>query len=135
MFQLSKRIEYGLIALRHMAKGQLGQTYSVKEIAVEYNLSYELLAKVMQKLAKSGLVVSHQGTRGGYVLFRHPASLSITSIIDAIESKGSMTLIQCSSESNECCSIQQTCTIKDPLSILQGNIHKVMSEMTVMELI
>ena len=56
MFQLSKKVEYGLIAIRHMAAGGPGQIHTAKEIADRYHIPYELLAKVMQKLAKKGVL-------------------------------------------------------------------------------
>src|SRR5450759_2587608 len=65
MLKLSKRTEYGLIAIRHIAAEPVRIT-TAKEIADRYKIPYELLAKVMQKLAKRGLIVSHQGVYGGY---------------------------------------------------------------------
>ena len=40
------------------------------EIAEQYDIPIELMAKVLQRLARRGLVSSHQGTRGGYRLAR-----------------------------------------------------------------
>ena len=68
MLQLSKKVEYGLIALRHMAMSPVGQVFTAKEIAMKYNIPYEFLAKVLQKLTKAGVVTSFQGMRGGYLL-------------------------------------------------------------------
>ena len=51
MLKLSKRTEYGLIAIRHIAAEPVKIT-TAKEIADRYKIPYELLAKVMQKLAK-----------------------------------------------------------------------------------
>lgn len=135
MFQLSKRVEYGLIAIRHMAKGQSGQIFTTKEISERYNLPYDLLAKIMQKLAKRGFISSYQGVRGGYTFSKNPSSMTIASIIDAIEDKPLVALMQCEIEAPENCIIHGMCTIKDPLMKLQGNINKMMSEMTVMELV
>ena len=135
MFQLSKRVEYGLIALSHMAKGQLGHIYTAKEIADTYNIPYDLLAKVMQKLTKRGYISSYQGVRGGYTLVKHPISLTIASVIDAIEDKPTVTLTQCESNTDDHCNISGQCTIRTPLMKLQVNINKMMSEMTIMELV
>ena len=65
MLQLSKKVEYGLIALRHMAMKPVGQVFTAKELALEYAIPYELLAKVLQKLARAGVVISTQGVKGG----------------------------------------------------------------------
>ena len=135
MFQLSKKVEYGLIAIRHMASGPLGQIYNVKEIAQRYHIPYDLLAKVMQKLAKEGFIVSYQGVHGGYILVKNPQVVTVSSIIHAIEGKPAVKIIQCEAESPEDCIIHLTCTIKDPLIKLQGNINRIFEQLTVTQLI
>ncbi len=134
MFKLSKKVEYGLIALRHMASGTGGQIFTAKEIAERYQLPYDLLAKVMQKLAKAAYITSYQGVHGGYHLVRNPRELKVSDVINAIEGKPSVTIIQCEAESPENCSIHNTCTIKNPLVKLQNTINKVFEELTVMEM-
>src|ERR1051326_2901291 len=135
MFQLSKKGEYGLIAIRHMATGRTGQIFTAKEIADAYDISYGLLAKVMQKLTKKGYIVSYQGVHGGYILAHNPGELRVASIINAIEEKPNVTIIQCEAESPTNCIIHGTCTIKDPLVKLQGSINKMLSELTIMEMV
>jgi Rrf2 family protein len=134
MFQLSKKVEYGLIAIRHMASGRPKQLFTTKEIADRYKLSYELLAKVLQKLGKAGYIMSHQGVNGGYVLNRDPRELKVSGIIHTIEGKPSVTIVQCESKNPEDCVIHSTCTIKNPLIKLQHDINKVLDELTVMEM-
>jgi Rrf2 family protein len=134
MFQLSKKIEYALIAIKHMAYGRRGQLFTTKEISDKYQLPYDLLAKLMQKLSKHRIIESYQGVNGGYILSRNPVELKVSEIIYAIEGKPSVTIVQCESETPENCSIHTTCTIKNPLVKLQSNINKVIDELTVMEM-
>ncbi len=135
MFQLSKKVEYGLIAIRHMASGSLRQIYTVKEIAQKYRISNDLLAKVMQKLTREGFIASYHGVHGGYTLIKSPASITVSSVMYAIEGKPAIKIIQCEAEGPEDCVIHTTCTIKDPLVKLQGNINQMLEELTVMQLI
>jgi Rrf2 family protein len=135
MFQISKKVEYGLIAMRHMALSSNGHIITSKEIADLYQIPYELLAKVMQKLAKEKFISSHQGVNGGYTLSRHPGELKLSAIINAIEDQPSVSIIQCEAESPENCSIHTTCTIKNPLVKLQGNINKMFEEMSILEMV
>ncbi|MCX6137260.1 MAG: Rrf2 family transcriptional regulator [Ignavibacteriales bacterium] len=134
MLKLSKKVEYGLIAMRHIASINDGKISTAKEIATAYHISQELLAKVLQKLAKEGLVISHQGMRGGYALARRADQISISTIINAIE--GQLPRItQCTAETPQSCSIFEKCTIKNPLGKIQGNIEEMFSAMTVSEII
>ncbi len=134
MFQLSKKVEYGLIAIKHIASGTRGNIFTAKEIADTYQIPFELLAKVMQKLSKQGYITSYQGVNGGYTLSRSPEEIKVSEIINAIEGKTTVTIVQCEAETPEDCSIHSTCTIKNPLMKLQNNINKVLDELTVMEM-
>ncbi len=135
MFQLSKKVEYGLIAIRHMVLTPSGNIVTTKNISDKYHIPYELLAKVMQKLAKEKFIVSYQGVHGGYMLARNAHELKVADIINVIEGKPTVTIIQCEAESPENCIIHNTCTIKDPLVKLQGTINKVINELTIMEMV
>jgi len=134
MFQLSKKVEYGLIAIRHMASGTRGQNFTAKEIAEKYRISYELLAKIMQKLARHKFIESYQGVYGGYTLTRNHEQMKVSEIIQAIEGKQAITIVQCETGTPEECNIHSTCIIKNPLVKLQNNINKVLDELTVMDM-
>ena len=53
MVRLSKKAEYGLIAIRHIAAQRSSEVVTAKEISSLYGIPFELLAKVLQKLARS----------------------------------------------------------------------------------
>ncbi len=134
MFQLSKKVEYGLIALRHMAMHPMGQVYTAKELATEYDVPYELLAKVLQKLARAGVVISTQGVRGGYALGRDPKSMTVASVIQIIEDEKPM-IAECYVEGPESCSIFDNCTIRKPLGKVQRDLNVLFDRMTIHEII
>jgi len=89
MLRLSKKADYALIAMKHLAQsasraeartregGTGAPSASAREIAEQYDIPIELLAKVLQRLVRTGLLASTQGTRGGYTLSRPPTSISI----------------------------------------------------------
>lgn len=134
MLKLSKKTEYGLIAIRHIAAAERGRVITAKEIADRYGIPYELLAKVMQKLAKRGLIVSHQGVYGGYTLAVGAGDLPISAIISAIEDQ-LPAIAQCIAESPDSCSIYDNCTIKNPLGKIQLNIEQVFKTMKLSEIV
>ncbi len=135
MLRLSKKVEYGIIAIRHVAlHGAPGYVTTAKEISDLYDISFELLSKVLQRLTKAGLIVSHQGVHGGYTLAKSSNSITISSIIYAIEGE-SPAIIQCTSERAEKCTIMDTCTIKNPLEKIQSNIHQAFDKITLAEIV
>ena len=135
MIQIPKKVEYALIALRHISVGSDGSVITAKELALRYRIPYEVLAKVLQKLAKEGLIASHQGVHGGYTLARRPSEIHVSEVFHAIEGKPIVTLIQCEAEGPENCSIHTTCTIKDPLVKIQSGINQIFEQMTVSEIV
>src|SRR4029078_2532312 len=85
MLRLSKKADYALIAMKHLAlRGDRGSS-SAREIAALYDIPLELMAKVLQRLVRRGLLASQQGTRGGYQLARVPTLISVADVIQAIE--------------------------------------------------
>jgi len=135
MLRLSKKVEYGLVALQHLAKrGTVtGHAVStVREIADENEISYDLLAKIMQELKRDGMICSYQGVRGGYTLMLAPQEISITRVVDALETDNSIT--ECTSES-ECCSREAVCTIKGPMHKLQDSMSQVLNSVTIAQLL
>ena len=85
MLRLSKKADYALIAMKHLAIRPDAASASAREIAEQYDIPVELMAKVLQRLARRGLLTSHQGTRGGYTLSRSKRSISVADIIQAID--------------------------------------------------
>ena len=118
-----------------MAAGGTRQIYTSKEIAQKNNIPYDLLAKIMQKLVRTGFIESYQGVHGGYRLLRDPSTVTVSSIIEAIEGKPSVKIVQCEATTPEDCTIHQICTIKDPLMKLQGDINQILTTLTVTQLI
>ena len=133
MIKLSKKVEYGLIAIRHIASVN-NQISTVKEISEKYTIPSDVLAKVMQKLTKGKLITSYQGAMGGYTLARKANEISVMDVISVIEGT-QVGIAQCFSEEPENCSIYMNCTIKNPLGKIQLNLENVFNSMKVSEIV
>ena len=134
MVRLSKKVEYGLIAIRHIATRTNGDIVTAKEIADRYQIPYELLAKVLQKLSRAGLITSTQGVRGGYTLTKSPNEISVSMIIHAIEG-ATMAITQCIADGPDSCDVFRVCTIKSPLTKVQANIETAFNNMTLAQIV
>jgi Rrf2 family protein len=132
--RLSKKVEYGLIALQHMAAARTAPAVTAREIADRYGVPYDLLAKVLQRLARAGVIVSTQGVRGGYALARDPADIPVSHIIRVIEGTAPA-ITQCISEGPESCGVFSVCTIKSPLLKVQANIERAFDSMSLAEIV
>lgn len=131
MIRISKRVEYGIIAVQYMASASK-QLVSVKEIADSMGLSFDFLSKILQSLLKKGIVESQKGAKGGYKLARSPKEISVFDIIDSLEEK--KFLVECLEVDNKC-DMSSVFTIKDPLSTLQNKINKLFTETSIKEIV
>ena len=132
MLRLSKKADYALIAMKHLSRlpGD-GASTSAREIAEQYDIPLELMAKVLQRLVRSGLLVSTQGTRGGYTLRRASSSISVADVIQAID--GPFNVTACSTDDHDCEQFEK-CNIRDPLWRLKERIVEALGTVSVAQL-
>ena len=132
MLRLGKKADYGLIALRHLALQRPQAACSAKEIARTYGMPRELVAKILQRLAKIGLLASQHGTNGGYALARDPSEINAFEVIRALE--GPLFITSCVTDRRECHQMTR-CTVREPLRKVNDAIAKALSDVTVWSLI
>jgi Rrf2 family protein len=131
MLRLSKKTDYALLAMRHLAANADRGAVSARELAETYNIPTELLAKVLQKLVRGKLLESHQGIRGGYALARPATNMSVADVIQAVD--GPFTVTACS-EDDHSCDQYSKCNIRDPLWRIKDQIVATLTAMSVAEL-
>ncbi|MEN6534142.1 MAG: SUF system Fe-S cluster assembly regulator [Bryobacteraceae bacterium] len=131
MLRLTKKADYGLIAMTHLAVAREGQAVSAKEIADSYHIPLPLLAKILQKLARRSLLASVHGTNGGYRLAKDPGEISALEIIRAID--GPVALTSCGS-AHSGCNQSAKCTVREPLRVLHEGIVNLLAGITVSDL-
>jgi FeS assembly SUF system regulator len=127
MMKLSKKADYGLIALKHLAM-HAGASCSASDIAEVYGMSTPLMAKVLQKLAKGGIVVARYGSSGGYMLARDPPRITALDAIKAID--GPLFITSCVTSHGEC-DLSTTCSIREPLRRVNESILEVLGKVTI----
>ncbi|MCX6378374.1 MAG: Rrf2 family transcriptional regulator [Armatimonadetes bacterium] len=131
MLSLSKKIDYALLALSYLAHKPY-RAANTKEIAEEYALPVELLAKILQKLAKAEILVSTSGPTGGYRLLLAPEKISVGAIVDIIE--GRPALVQCMRSDSHSCDQIQKCTIRTPLMRVNARMLDMLDEISLAEI-
>jgi Rrf2 family protein len=132
MLRLSKKSDYALIAMKHLAMRQDGgASASAREISESYDIPLELLAKVLQRLVRARLLASVQGTRGGYRLGRNAALISVADVIQAVD--GPVTVTACSTDDHNCDQYTK-CSIRDPLWKIKNRIVEALSTVSVAEM-
>jgi Rrf2 family protein len=131
MLRLSKKADYALIAMKHLATRPDAASASAREIAEQYDIPIELMAKVLQRLVRRGLLTSHQGTRGGYRLSKPTTAISVADIIQAID--GPVTVTACSTDAENCGQYAK-CSVRDPLWRIKDRILAALATCTLQEI-
>ena len=131
MLRLSKKADYALMAMKHLTVRTDVPSASAREIAEAYDIPVELMAKVLQRLVRRGLLASHQGTRGGYRLSRAASLISVADVIQAID--GPLTVTACSSDAENCGQYSK-CSIRDPLWRIKDRIVAALATCSLQEM-
>jgi Rrf2 family protein len=135
MLQFTKRTEYGLIALTHLAQVE-GSVCSVREICERYPVPRRLVAEVLKDLCHSQLVESRRGTNGGYSLARTADSISVGDVVGVLEAHPSLT--SCASLGHYLalpCDVESVCPIRSPIETLRLEIWKLLERTTLRDLV
>jgi Rrf2 family protein len=141
MLRLTKKADYGLMALKYLAEQRAVWSsglnaspgaQSAKDIAQAYHIPPPLLAKILQTLARAGLLVSHAGTNGGYALARPASQISAFEVIRAID--GPLFITSCITIHGTC-DLAGHCTIKEPLRKVNDSITELLSNIRISDLV
>ncbi len=120
MLKLSKKAEYALISLQHIASLDDQAPASAREIAEHYNIPPDILGKVMQALTRAEIVESIQGAKGGYRLRRSLADMVLGEVLEAVD--GPVHVAPCTGD-HYSCDQELACNIKQPISRLQAHLQ------------
>jgi Rrf2 family protein len=135
MLQLTKKTEYGLIALTHLAR-RAGSVTSVREICERFPIPRRLMAEVLKDLCHAHLVDSHRGASGGYSLARAPEAISVGDVVATLEGPPSLT--SCASLGlyrAQACDVERVCPIRSPIETLRHELWRLMQRTTLRELV
>lgn len=118
MFKLHRKIEFALMALKHMSEKRQGELTSAKEVSDSYGGSFDTIARVMQVLAQKGVLHSAQGVNGGYLILKDLSKVSMYDL--SLILLGPVKLVKCLSSSH--CNLESNCNISTPMHVLNQHL-------------
>ncbi len=133
MVRLRKLTDYGLVLMTCIARSRGTSLRTARDLAVESKLPLSTVSKLLKELLQSGLLVSHRGTKGGYILAREPQDISVIEIIAALE--GQMALTECSTDITGLCNLEPCCPIKSNQQIINKAVRGVLEKITLSDLV
>lgn len=135
MFSFTKRADYALLALCYLTTTSdvaADRLVNTKEIAEHFNIPIELLAKILQALARHQIVRSFPGPTGGYRLTKDPSDISVASVVKIID--GQVGIVHCSNGNDVGCEQFERCTIRNPLATIEERMYQLLEKMSIREI-
>ena len=132
MNKLNRKLEYSLMALKHMSQKRPGELSTAKEIAESYSAPFDATARVMQLMAQSGLLRSEQGANGGYQITKDLSRTTLQELMDVIQ--GPTKIARCMHK-QEPCDLKSSCNIISPINNLNQKLNQFYQGLTLRDLL
>ncbi len=133
MLKVNRKVEYGLIALKHMNGTPKGELSTVREICERYGTPFDPLAHVLRTLNAEGVLQSEQGAHGGYRIAGNLEDLSFADLIELIE--GQLGFTDCLKSGDCACTIAERCNIVSPMHTINKRLLNFLRAITLAELV
>lgn len=104
--QITNQADYALRSMIYIARNGQNRLTPSNVIAEEMQISRIFLSRINSELVGAGLIKTRRGARGGIMLAKSPAEISIYDIVTTID--GKINLIHCT-EDPESCPLTDTC--------------------------
>jgi Rrf2 family protein len=132
MNKLNRKVEYSLMALKHMSRKVPGELTSAKEVSDSYHAPFDATARVMQLMAQKGWLKAEHGATGGYQITKDLAKLTLADLIEVIQ--GRTKIAKCMTK-EEPCELQTSCNIMSPVSHLNNKLNEFYRSVSLKELL
>lgn len=109
MLRLSNFADYGVVIMTAAARAG-GQLVAASHVAGQTGIPAPTVAKLMNHLARAGLLVSHRGVAGGFALARPASAITLAEIVEAID--GPIALTHCCGRHPEGCDLLDLCSVR-----------------------
>ena len=124
MIRVSKLTDYAVIIVAFFSKFP-GVIFQTREIAVNTKISKPTVSKILKQLTNNGLLVSHRGASGGYVLSISPLVISIADVIQIME--GPVSITECNLKEHHCFN-DDNCSTKFVWQIINKKIMQTLNQ-------
>ena len=133
MIKLGKLTDYGLVLMTWIARSDRHALHTARDLAATSRVPLPTVSKLLKQLLQSGLLLSHRGVRGGYLLAKDPREISLAEIIVALD--GPIAFTDCSSEAGGMCELEHLCPIRDNQRIINQVVRGALENVSLADLV
>jgi Rrf2 family protein len=134
---LSKKAQYALYALVHLAREQEKGPVLIRDIAEQEKLPRKFLESILLELKTIGILSSKKGKGGGYQLRRNPEEVDMAEIIRHFD--GAIALLPCATyryyEQCQHCKDESSCGIKSYVKDIRDETVKMLKNITLKDIL
>jgi Rrf2 family protein len=130
---ITRASEYAILSLIVLTKAT--SAVDSETLSKQLSIPKSFLAKILQALARKGILKSYKGVNGGFMLNRDAKDISMLEIMSAVEGKAP-TVFDCSPSIQDCPSDKaQLCSIWPFLHKLQGKIDTFLADLSLHDIL
>lgn len=134
MFKINKKVEYALIALKHMSDKYPGELTTAKEICDIYKSPFDATSRVLQIMAQRQILKSEHGAHGGYLIQKDLSKITLLKLVEAI--LGPVQMVKClHDEGDNGCDLLTNCNIVSPIVKLSDRLKSFYETINLRDLI
>lgn len=131
MFRLNRLTDYGVVVLMQMAQAP-ERLVSATQLSEESGVPLPTVAKLLNQLARGGVIESTRGAAGGYRLSAPAEAITIASVIQALE--GPIALTACVEGAHDSCESELICPMRGNWEKVNGAIRTALSGVTLADM-
>jgi FeS assembly SUF system regulator len=127
LLRLSNFADYGVVIMTAASRAD-GELVAASQVSGQTGIPVPTVAKLMNHLARAGLLVSHRGVSGGFALSRPPREISLADIVEAID--GPIALTHCCTDDVARCELHGRCTVRPHWEPVNRAVRAALSDVS-----
>ncbi|PLY12367.1 MAG: transcriptional regulator [Sulfurimonas sp.] len=130
---ITRASEYAILSLIVLSKAS--SPMDSETLSNQLSIPKSFLAKILQSLAKHGILKSYKGVNGGFALIQKPEEITMLNIMSSVKGR-EPTVFDCS-PSIESCPLNKAslCSLWPFLNKLQGEIDTFLADLTLADIL
>jgi Rrf2 family protein len=130
---MTRASEYAILSLIVLSRSD--SPIDSETLSQRLSIPKSFLAKILQSMAKNGILKSHRGVKGGFALLLEPKDISMLRVLSCVEGKAPA-VFDCSPSAQSCPSeMAHICSLWPFLNKLQGKIDTLLAEMSLQDIL
>jgi FeS assembly SUF system regulator len=133
MIRMSKLTDYAIVLLSQLARSPDQSLHSARDLSAAAHIPVPTVNKLLRKLSRAGLLVSHRGANGGYSLARKASEISVGQVLLAME--GPVALTECGIEATGVCMLESSCPVRSSWQNINRAIRGALEGLSLSDMI